>query len=89
VVSRCDALAVGRAAVALGAGRQRKEDSVDHAVSIELLAKVGDEVAHGDALARIGYNDTERFEAALPLLTAALGVGVEADPGPLIIGEVR
>ena len=89
VVSRCDALAVGRAAVALGAGRQRKEDSVDHAVSIELLAKVGDEVAHGDALARIGYNDTERFEAALPLLTAALGVGVDADPGPLIIGEVR
>ena len=65
-VERCDALAVGRSAVRLGAGRQAKEDDVDPGVGITILAKVGDAVAAGDALATVRYNtdaSTERLPA--------------------------
>ena len=37
----------------LGAGRARKEDAVDHAVGIVVLAKRGDRVAAGEPLARV------------------------------------
>ena len=43
-VARCGALAIGRAAMRLGAGRERKEDPIDHAVGIVVHAKPGDDV---------------------------------------------
>jgi len=57
-VGRCDAKAIGVAAMRLGAGRELKEDKIDHAVGITLLAKVGDPVEAGQPLARIHYRDT-------------------------------
>ena len=50
-VTRCDARTIGIAAMRLGAGRTRKEDDIDPGVGIEVLAKIGDEVAAGDPLA--------------------------------------
>jgi pyrimidine-nucleoside phosphorylase len=89
-VTRCDALDIGAAGVRLGAGRARKEDPVDPAVGITLLAKYGDQVEEGDPLARVGYNDPDRLERALPLLERAWEIGDEAPQRrPLIIGEVR
>ena len=49
-LTRLDALSVGVAAWRLGAGRARKEDSVDHAAGIRLLAKPGDYVQEGQPL---------------------------------------
>ena len=43
-----DAEAVGRAAMALGAGRVRKGDPVDPAVGVEFFPKVGDGIRAGD-----------------------------------------
>ena len=54
-VAGIDALAVGLAASALGAGRQRTDDRVDHAVGVELVARVGDAVAPGQVLARLAH----------------------------------
>lgn len=89
VVTRCDALSIGRAGVRLGAGRSRKEDDVDHAVGITLLAKVGDPVEAGQPLARIGYNDMQRLADARPLLEAAWSISEEAGgETPLILGAV-
>lgn len=50
-VTRCDAHAIGVAAMRLGAGRKRKEDDIDPGVGIELRAKLGDQVAAGEVLA--------------------------------------
>ncbi len=53
VVTAVDALAVGLAAMRLGAGRARAEDRVDPAVGIVLAAKAGDAVAAGEPLAHV------------------------------------
>jgi pyrimidine-nucleoside phosphorylase len=53
VIAEIDALTVGLAASALGAGRQTKADVVDHGVGICLQATVGDRVAAGDPLLTI------------------------------------
>lgn len=53
VISRVDAETVGRAANALGAGRNRAEDPVDPAVGFDRIVKVGEEVAAGDVVARV------------------------------------
>ena len=63
-MTKCDALAIGRAAVRLGAGRSNKEDDVDPAVGFEIMAKVGDRVEAGDPLARVGWNDEARLGSA-------------------------
>jgi len=89
-VARCDALAVGRSAVRLGAGRQAKEDDVDPGVGITIHAKVGDAVAVGDALAIVRYNADPQLHACLPVLEPAWVLADEAPPSrPLILGEVK
>ena len=48
VVSGVDAELVGRAAAALGAGRERKDDAVDPAAGVVVMRGVGDPVRAGD-----------------------------------------
>ena len=89
-VERCDALAVGRSAVRLGAGRQAKEDDVDPGVGITINAKVGDAVAAGDALATVRYSTVVQLDACLPVLEPAWVIADDAPPfRPLILGEVK
>jgi pyrimidine-nucleoside phosphorylase len=56
-VRRLDAIAVGNAAVHLGAGRRTKEDVIDHAVGLRCLAKRGDAVEPGQPLALVFARD--------------------------------
>ncbi|MCB0231542.1 MAG: pyrimidine-nucleoside phosphorylase, partial [Anaerolineae bacterium] len=48
---------IGAAAVVLGGGRQKKDDTIDPAVGIVLAAKVGDQVEAGQPLCWIHAND--------------------------------
>jgi pyrimidine-nucleoside phosphorylase len=89
-VTRVDAELVGRASVALGAGRDRVEDPVDPAVGILLDAKPGDVVHAGDPLLEIHYRDRARLDRALALTARAITVGeTRPAPTPLIVGEVH
>lgn len=88
-VERCDALAVGRSAVRLGAGRQAKEDAIDPGVGITLHAKVGDAVTEGDPVATVRYNTEDQLNACLPVLESAWVLSeTPQQPVPLILGEV-
>jgi thymidine phosphorylase len=87
-VTTCNARDIGVAGVRLGAGRERKEDDVDHGVGITLLAKVGDEVGSGDVLARIRYRDPEKLDGALPLLQRAYQIGDQPAELQLFIGHI-
>ena len=81
---------VGRASVALGAGRNRVEDPVDPAVGVMVRAKPGDQVRAGDAVLELHYRDRSGLDAALTLATRAVVVGDERPPAaPLILDEVH
>jgi pyrimidine-nucleoside phosphorylase len=71
------ALAVGVAALELGAGRRTKEDPVDHSVGIVLRAKRGDEIASGDVLAEIHASDDASADRAVEAVLAAYEIGDE------------
>ncbi len=87
-VTKCDARDIGVAGVRLGAGRSRKEDDVDHGVSISVLAKIGAKVDKGDPLAVVEYRDQDRMDAARPLLERAWEIGDETTEPALIIGQI-
>jgi pyrimidine-nucleoside phosphorylase len=79
-VSRCDALTIGLAATRLGAGRERKEDGIDRGVAITLAAKIGDEVAKGDPLAVVRFNDDEKWAGQRDKLASAWSVSPDPTP---------
>ena len=85
-----DALLVGRAAVALGAGRDQKGDAVDLSAGILLHKKPGDAVSAGEPIIELRYNDAARLDAATRLLTQAVVIGDQPPPpAPLVMGWVH
>ncbi len=77
-VSAIRAGAIGRAAHALGAGRSRAGDPVDHGVGVVVRAQAGDEVRAGDPLIEIHHRDGRGLETALALCEAATAIADEA-----------
>jgi pyrimidine-nucleoside phosphorylase len=72
-VADLGAVAVGQAALHLGAGRQTKDDIIDHAVGVVCLLKPGDRVAEGEPLAEIhAATEADADEAARELQAAYL-----------------
>ena len=61
-VESIDALEIGLSAVDLGAGRLRKEDSIDHAAGFVVEAPVGARVHAGDALVTVHARSHELVE---------------------------
>lgn len=94
IVTRCDALAIGRAAWRLGAGRATKDDPVSASAGIEVLAKPGDEVRAGDPLLRLHAEDAGRLAAALPVLMEPEPAVIVSPPGtpysrlPLVVDVI-
>jgi pyrimidine-nucleoside phosphorylase len=78
VVSRLGALAIGVAALELGAGRRTKKDAIDHAVGIMCLKKRGDEVAARDVLAQVHARNEESASTAIEAVLAAYELGDES-----------
>jgi pyrimidine-nucleoside phosphorylase len=63
-VAQLNALQVGMASVDLGAGRERKEDNIDHAVGVVVHKKVGDAITVGEPTFTLHANDRARLEQA-------------------------
>jgi pyrimidine-nucleoside phosphorylase len=70
-VGRLGALAIGVAAMRLGAGRITKDDRIDHAVGIVCLKKRGDSVEADDVLAEIHAQDEASAQTAAAEALAA------------------
>lgn len=81
-VKKLDAQEVGMISVNLGAGRIKKEDSIDHAVGIWLNKKISDKVEDGEVLAYIHANDMQKGEEAARKLRSAYEI-VENEVKPL------
>ena len=59
----------------LGAGRQSKDDEIDHAVGVVCRVKRGDHVVAGDVLAEIHARDDASAAAAVDEVLAAYELG--------------
>ena len=85
-VRAVDAMAVALAALRLGAGRTRAEDTVDHAVGFTHLVKVGERLEAGELLGVVHASDEARLREARAALAGAVEIENEApEPAALIV----
>ena len=85
-LAQIQARSVGEAAVALGAGRARKSDPVDHAVGFIIHHKVGDQVEKGEPLFTVHANDCRKLaEARQAVLSAHVFSADPVERLPLVL----
>jgi pyrimidine-nucleoside phosphorylase len=87
-VTALGAIAIGNAAVHLGAGRRTKEDTIDHSVGVVCFAKRGDAVVRGEPLAHVHSRDEATAEQAIAEVLAAYAIGTEPPPQRDVLLEV-
>lgn len=88
-ISKMDALSVGHAVLALGGGRERKGEDIDHGVGIEMLKKPGEAVQADEAVYRIYHRSEHGLDKAKTLLAQGLSFSQQAPAAePMIMGEV-
>ena len=76
IVTQMDARAIGEAVLALGAGRASASDSVDFAVGVDHMVKVGSPIRSGDTMLRIHARSRSAAEIAESLIHG--GVRIES-----------
>jgi len=90
VVTGIDSEAVGLAAMALGAGRERTDSVIDPGVGFLLRKKVGDRVRAGEPLVQVHFNDDSKLEAVKRRVLAAYRIGTSAPaPRPLVLERLQ
>ena len=86
-VARFGASDIGSAALALGAGREKKGDRIDPGSGVEILVKPGDPLLKGQPVARL-YGEREA-EPARRLVLEALEISDEpVEPPPAILDSL-
>ena len=87
-VAGADALEIALAGKALGAGRDRKDASIDLAVGIVLQKKVGDQVLRGEPLAIIHARTEADAASVANRIAASFAIAENASPRPLLLRRV-
>jgi len=87
-VTELGAVRVGQAALHLGAGRQTKDDAIDHAVGVVCLRKRGDRVAQGEALCEIHAQTEEAAAEAAREVESAYVLADEPPPESSVVIDV-
>ena len=77
-----NAYELGMASVELGAGRRRKEDTIDPSAGIILSKKIGDPVKKGETIATGFTNNRQAIDAVTDSITQAVTIGTEK-PEPI------
>ncbi len=89
-ISRMNAETVGITCAKLGAGREKKGDTIDYSAGIKLLKKTGDKVSTGEIIAEMYSSDKDKFpEAEKTFLSSIEYSENEPEKIPLIIGKVE
>jgi pyrimidine-nucleoside phosphorylase len=80
---------IGKACLALGAGRAKTDDRVDPAVGVSGLVKIGESVVKGQILATVHSNDEGRRDEALALLREAFVLSATpVAPPPTVLERI-
>lgn len=81
---------IGHASLLLGAGRSKKEDTIQMGAGILLSAKRGDYVCKGDLLANLYTDDADTFSVAKDeLLSSYTFSSTKSEATPLIYDVIR
>ena len=90
VVTALKAEAIGRAAVLLGAGRDRIDATIDPGVGLIVLTPVGTTVKQGDPLLEVHHRGGSGLADARRLLDPAIEVGdAPRERRPLILDRIQ
>ena len=85
----CDTRALGMAVVALGGGRQRPSDQIDHRVGLSGFLPLGTRVSKGDMIAIVHAADRESGERAAQTVSASYAIAPsEPISRPVIIKRI-
>ena len=76
-IQSIDSRIVGESAVLLGAGREKKTDSIDYGAGIVLYKKTCDKVLIGDTIAILYAESNERLKNAEKLFNTSFKIGIE------------
>lgn len=88
-ITAMDCGQIGRASMALGAGRETKDGGIDYSAGIVLLHKTGERVEKGQPVARLHTSSEKKLEAGRRIFLSALTLGGSPPPSrPLIIDRV-
>lgn len=81
-ITALNAEMLGTASVSLGAGREKKDDAIDHSAGIIICKKPGDYVKEGDVLFTLYTNDEALIPTAEALCINSVSIG-ESKPEKL------
>jgi pyrimidine-nucleoside phosphorylase len=87
-VAAVDPRPLGRAMVAMGGGRRRLGDPIDHSVGFVVSARPGAGVSKGEPIASVFARDAEGIAAGLSALGKAIRFGPPVAPLPLVSHRV-
>ena len=80
---------LGTALATLGGGREKKEDTIDHAVGLEFHKRIGDRVEKGEPLVTIHYNSGAKLAEAQSLIAESYQTGeVAPRERPMLIHRI-
>lgn len=85
-VEDIDAYKVALSVMALGAGREKKEDKIDLSVGIKLYKKVGDKIEKNEPIVTFYANSAENLHRAQEIFETAIKIGKEKkEPLPIVL----
>ena len=89
-MSKADAGIIGRASLLLGAGRSKTDDTIDHAVGLSDIRKIGEHVAENEPLCVIHSNGHGDETEVLQQLGEAFDLSSSAvEPPPLVLDRIN
>lgn len=89
-IQSIDSRIVGESAVLLGAGREKKSDTIDYSAGIVLHKKTGDRVLKGDIIAVLYAENHQKLESAKNLFKSSYTIDDKTPvTGPLIYKTIR
>ena len=83
---KCDL--IGRAAMILGGGREKKGDAIDMSVGLSIYKKIGDTVSAGEIIGYLYGNDDIKIKEAMGLVKSSFDLSDEYIDHPDIIKAV-
>jgi len=73
-VKKMDAETIGRVSLLLGGGRQIADDTIDFAVGLSGIKKIGERVEKGEPLLLVHARNDQALASVLPLLEKSIDV---------------